>query len=243
MNNKYIIASIVLIAVVFISYVINFYFVLDQGISSDTSDWAALGDYVGGLLNPVLSFITIILLIKSLGIQVDANKNLIEQVDHTKKIDKIKSFETLFFHMLSSQRDIYDSLDVEFTILKRVKHSGDAVIEIENEIQKIRKKKGSDEEIASFLDSIDPSDKIYSLSRVFYVIVKMICEKLSDEEGFDVKDRRSHYESLINFTDFAHLRLIMICVQFLDYPSTIYIKENEEFSKVIYDLKLGYDLY
>lgn len=55
--SKYIVIAILAIFVVFISYAINFYLILGYAVSSDTAVWGQLGDYIGGLLNPTLSFI------------------------------------------------------------------------------------------------------------------------------------------------------------------------------------------
>jgi hypothetical protein len=74
-------------------------------------------------------------------------------------------------------------------------------------------------------------------------MVMMISEKLSDAEGFKFEDRKAHFLTLVNFTDFSQLRLIMVCVQFMDYQSTEYLKSSHELKSVIEELGLGYELY
>lgn len=44
-------------------YFVNFKLILGFPISNDTAVWGQLGDYIGGILNPVLSFFTIIFVI------------------------------------------------------------------------------------------------------------------------------------------------------------------------------------
>ena len=71
----------------------------------------------------------------------------------------------------------------------------------------------------------------------------LISEKLTESEKFSASDRKAHLKTLINFTDFAQLRLIMLTVQFMDYPSCKYLRESTEINEVIAELGLSYELY
>lgn len=71
----------------------------------------------------------------------------------------------------------------------------------------------------------------------------MISDKLSDSHGFDYEDRRSHILTLVNFTDFSLLRLIMISLQFMEYHSTEYLRENKDFNEVLKEVGIDYNLY
>jgi hypothetical protein len=84
---------------------------------------------------------------------------------------------------------------------------------------------------------------VYSVVRAFYVTVQMVSEKLADRNGFDFVDRRDRLMTLINFTDFAQLRLVLICLQFMSYPSTKYLRENIDFLAVLGELELKLDSY
>lgn len=53
------ISSFFAILLIMIPYIINFY---NNGISTDPEIWGQFGDYIGGLLNPVLSLINLIVL-------------------------------------------------------------------------------------------------------------------------------------------------------------------------------------
>ena len=53
---------------VVIFYVINFA-EFGVGLSKDPDDWAAFGDYVGGVLNPIVAFAALTILAFSVGIQ------------------------------------------------------------------------------------------------------------------------------------------------------------------------------
>lgn len=51
-------------------------------LSYEQSIWGSFGDYIGGILNPVLSFAAFILLLKSLSSQLDQiNSNRLRQID------------------------------------------------------------------------------------------------------------------------------------------------------------------
>ena len=114
---------------------------------------------------------------------------------------------------------------------------------IENEIERIRDIGGNDDKVREYLEAIDSQDQIFGLSRAFYIMVMVIANRLSASNGFSVEDRKAHFQTLVNFTDFSQLRLILICIQFMDYQSSKYISSSSEFKRVIEDLGLGYELY
>ena len=245
MINKYILAAVMIASAVCCSYVLNFYFKLGYVVSSDPGVWGQLGDYIGGLLNPVFSFMSFVLIIKSLTLQNDANVELRNEIKNTRKTEKLRSFETQLFHMIGSQRSSFESFKVdEIKDGVVVTSCGvEAVIVIEKELERLRSIPSSDEVIVEYLEKVDPTDQIFGLTRIFYNIVKMITEKLSDSNGFELDDRKSHYMTLINFTDFALLRLIMMSAQFMDYSSTEYLKGNLEFNATLDEVGLNYELY
>jgi len=246
MTNLMVIVSAILAMVgVICSYVWHFYYELNFGVSSDPAVWGQLGDYMGGILNPLLSFISIVLLIKSLSLQNQANKGLIDEIENTRKTEKIRSFEAQLFNMIDSQRLAFDALRIQFKQGKKTqtKLSTEAVIAIEDEIERLRSVRREDSDIEQFLDAIDTFDQLFRVTRIFYIMVKMITEKLSDSEGFTKKDRSIHFLTLINFTDFALLRLILINMQFSDYPSSHYLKNNREFNEALGEVGLQCGLY
>lgn len=244
-TNWYIVTSIALMLLVSASYILQFYFHLGFQLSEDTETWAQLGDFIGGILNPLLSFISIVLLIKSLTLQNEANIGLRKEIKSNEKTEKLRSFESLFFNLIDSQKKQFESFHIEKRIVaKTYKIYGvKAVVEIEDEIEKIRNKGGTDHDILVYLNDLDEFDQLFGVTRAFYVAVKVIDDRLSDTENFDKNDRLTHYNTLINFTDFSQLRLIFICIQFLDFESCKFIRSLDEFNEVITKLGLKYDLY
>lgn len=245
MLNRYIISAALIITIVFSIYFINFYIFLGYEISNDVEKWAQLGDYAGGIINPFLSFVSIVLLIKSLTLQNEANISLRNELKNNEKTEKLRSFETLFFNIINSQKQLFESFRIKLHTANGIISltSVEAVIAIENEIERIQEEGGEYEKIQEYIDYIDTHDQIFGLSRAFYIMVLIITDKLSEVEGFSKEDRKAHFQTLVNFTDFAQLRLIMICVQFMNYHSSEYIKSSNEFREVIEELGLSYELY
>lgn len=248
MNNKYIYSAIAAIVIVIGSYIFRFYFQLHHTVSDNVEQWAQLGDYAGGLLNPILSFISLVLLIKSLNLQNEANLDLRKELKTNEKNEKLRSFEAYFFNMLNSQKIAYDSFKLEFEnetgidVLVGV----EAVMKIEDDIDIILEDNNLDDvkdKISKYIETLDEKDKIFSMVRIFYIIIKMIDDKLSDNHGFTAEDRNKHYTTLINFTEFSLLRLIMISCQFLSCHPSAYINSHSDFNAILEDVGLSTSLY
>jgi len=249
-DRGYVIAAIAAIFLVVIFYVARFYFSLGYDISDKPSEWAALGDYLGGVLGPALSFISIVLLIKSLRLQNSANNSLREDLKNSERTEKLRSFEALFFNMIESQKELFKCLSISSEGNGESGFRGvEAVLWIERAVERLREtdELGTKEESAAavrqLLEDIDVTDQIFGLTRAFYIIVKLINERLSDDRGFSVEDRKSHILALVNFTDYAHLRLMLICVQFMTRPSVDYLRDNDDFVDVVNEVGLGFNLY
>lgn len=242
----YILSAIALIFAVYLIYFVRFFIVLGDEVSKEPSVWGQFGDYAGGALNPLLSFITIVLLIKSLSLQHEANSSLKKEIKNSKKTEKLRSFEVLFFNLLDAQKGLFDSFKIKIPDEnnKSEQLAGTkAVIAIEEMVGSMRESGKNNQEIADYLSELDEHDQIFGISRAFYILVMVVNEKLSDADGFSSGDRSAHYKTLVNFTDFAQLRLVMICAQFMEYESAKYIRSTHEFTNVIDMLGLSYEMY
>ncbi|SPO54698.1 conserved protein of unknown function [Pseudomonas sp. JV551A1] len=243
--NRYLWVASFLAAVVCGSYIFKFGLAEHYSISDNPEQWGQLGDYIGGLLNPSLSFISIVLLIKSLTIQNQANSDIRREIENTRKTEKLRSFESQLFHMVNSLRESFDKFRIKSEDPENIidEHASGAVIWIETKIENMRETSRENTEIVEFLNETDSSDQVFGLCRMFYHMVKLVSEKLSDSNGFSREDRNSHYLTIINFTDFALLRLIMMTIQFQDYESCKYIRNNSEFYEAISEMGMSYDMY
>lgn len=244
--NNYIWAAGIALLCAFSSYIFQFYIVLDLPLSKDQAVWGQLGDFVGGLLNPLFGFISIILLIKSLSLQNESNRKLIEQIENTKRTESLKSFENLFFNLIEVKNGYFSQFCVDINISateKKIFTKDVAVDKLERIIQHFRANAYTDEKILEFLVDINNKNNLFSQIRCFYVIVKLINDHLSDINGFTVEERKKYYRLLVNFTEFSHLRLIIMSMQFLDFESTRYLNSNMDFISVLSDLNLSLNPY
>lgn len=245
MLNRYLITAIGLMAAVVVSYIFQFYFNLGYELSEQPSDWVYFGDFFNGLVSPLLSFVSLILLIQSLNLQNQANTELRAEIQLNHKNEQLRTFETYFFGLIEAQKASFANFELEFKAGENVKILGGAcaIRELEDRIEYSRRRHATYTEIKEMLDKLDQDEHIYNSIRVFYNIVKMITERLSDANQFDETIRANQFQTLISFTEFSQLRLVMICMQFMDYPSADYLKNNQEFMAVLKELGGGTDQY
>ncbi|MBB1306205.1 hypothetical protein [Pseudoalteromonas sp. SR43-5] len=238
--NRYTIAAILFTISVWLAYFIQFKVNLGLPFSDKTEVWGQFGDFIGGVLNPTLGFVSIVLLLKSLTYQKTANDNLRTEINLIRQTEKLKSFESQFFNMLDSQKQVFDSFTIELNQANNsvVLRSADAVITLERTITHLKGNGKTDLEIGDFLKDSDEKDRMFGMIRTFYILVKITIEHLSDKNGFTEADRESHLSTLVNFTDFHLLRLILISKQFLDYDNVKYLNNCQELNNVFSEMKL-----
>ncbi|WP_462154850.1 hypothetical protein [Pseudoalteromonas piscicida] len=239
--NPYAAFAVVLTIFTWLAYWFNFSHIHGLPISDNVEVWGQFGDFIGGVLNPTLGFVSILLLLKSLDYQKVANDNLKTEIDLIRKTEKLKSFEAQFFNMLDSQKQVFESFTIELTQGKTavVLRSAEAVVTIERTVQHLREKGDSDAEIGQLLESSDEKDRLFGMIRTFYILVKITCDTLSNVNGFTAEDRKSHLLTLIHFTDFHLLRLILISMQFLNYSNVQYLNECSELNEVLNEVGLN----
>ncbi|NOR68498.1 MAG: hypothetical protein GQ532_02175 [Methylomarinum sp.] len=233
-SKKIILISVVAIAFAWLSYWYNFSYLNSYVISNKPENWGLLGDFLGGVLNPILTFFTIVLLVSSLSIQKESNSHLKSEIEKNERFEKIRSFESRFFNMIDSQKTIFNSfhLKVISSGEVNVKHTASAVNELESIIIDLKEANGNKEQIKKAIEALDDNDEIYSVIRTFCIMVKIVNNKITDANGFSLSDRAEYYETLINFTDYALFRLVVICIKYLDY-SVLDALKNDEFIAVI----------
>lgn len=74
---------------------------IDTRLSNDKDKWGVFGDYIGGVLNPILAFLSFIAVLFTIESQ---NK----QFKKSEENQAIQSFENLFTHMSTELAKIYD---------------------------------------------------------------------------------------------------------------------------------------
>ncbi len=245
MLNRYFITAVILMVVVIASFVIQFYFNLGYGISDKPSDWVDFSDFFNGIVSPLLSFMSLVLLIHSLNLQNQANKDLRAEVKLNQKNEQLRSFETYFFGLIEAQKASFTSFKLEFPSHLGAKNleGVSAIQELEDQIELMRDNNAQDADIEQALDEIDKDERIHNTIRIFYNIVRMITDRLTDANGFDESIRKGQFQTLISFTELSQLRLVMISMQFMDCEPAKYLRGNNEFMKVLKELGGGADLY
>lgn len=226
-------------------YVYHFYGTLNYGVSSTTDAWGQFGDYFGGILNPLLSFIALICLIQSLRLQNQANADLRAELKQTKQHEKLRSFNLLFFNIIEAQKTQIGNLSIKSGLgVASPKISGiDAILHLEEEIEALRESGASNKDIEVYLDEVDFKDCIFGMLRSFYLAAKLVSDRLNDAEGFSLAERSSHFQTLINFTDFSQLRLILMATQFTQGPYAEFLTSHSELKETLDAVGLKFDLY
>ncbi|HHH0776255.1 TPA: hypothetical protein ACPZG1_003060 [Yersinia enterocolitica] len=197
-----------------------------MGFSDDKGDWGTFGDFVGGVLNPLLTFITIVMLINSLKLQREANEILIKDERRQEKDLMLKRFEDSFYNLISSEREEFSSFSI--TINNTEFKSSNAVSEIEQAIWDFIQAQISDNgeceviEVRRFIDNIDneSSMSIFSMVRCVYVVFKVVKEKCPEEH------RDYYLDIFVNMMPVKLVNLVSIMSVYMDWKSISYINGN-----------------
>lgn len=111
--NKWTIALTALILILLSLYFINFH----DGLSSKNEAWGTFGDYLGGVLNPILGFASFIALLYTVRLQSEELKNSNEQLTRSasaqkemEKTQRLQQFEGLFTYMANELSKIHGQL-------------------------------------------------------------------------------------------------------------------------------------
>ena len=157
------------------------------GLSSDKGEWGTFGDFIGGFSNPIITFITMCMLIKSIDLQKDANMSIIEQNNHIKnseerqkELEDLRSFESTFYNLAEVARQEYSRLIIKDSSGKEHCESY-AVSHIEEEIIRLYKdniKMDVQSDFEAMFDKLDEQSSmgVFSSVRSFYILFKITTE-------------------------------------------------------------------
>jgi len=192
-----------------------------SGFSDSKGDWGTFGDYVGGVLNPILSFISIVMLINSINLQREANNSLIEDSKRQSKLEDKRSFEVSFYNLIEAEREEFKELELILPngTFKSVK----AVNELENYITNyIEVNNSTLSETSAILGGIDDASgmAIFSVVRGFYVLTKLINEKCP------IEDREHYIDVCVSLTPVKAINILVIAVVYFDWKNISYMKDN-----------------
>lgn len=204
-------------------YYLNFG--VDGILSSKTEVWGQFGDYVGGVVNPILSFFTIYLLIQSIALQRDSNESLINEINRQERLEEYKKFELRFFHLLESQENNFSRFSINAEEYEdgsvQTLSGGAAITFIEDELSILIKANIDKARVTEWLNGLDGDGSYFSLTRRFYLILKLV------NDNTNTKDERSDmYETLMNLTDTKIIVMIAIFSIYYDWDIMKYIKAS-----------------
>jgi len=161
--------AFVLTIAVFVAYALNFH----AGISNQNADWGTFGDFIGGTLNPIFGFISVVLLFYAVTLQRKELKGTKEALESqsksaeiTTEIELIKAMLDFFGAELKivENKELYCKRSL-FEIQESMYSTPRKIEELEKEVQSIQlilsKEQCRLEEMQKIvLDEIPPLDKL-----------------------------------------------------------------------------------
>jgi uncharacterized membrane protein len=82
-------------------------------LSGDPGSWGQIGDFIGGLINPIVGLGTVLLIFISIQIQRSELRATTKQLDDANKRSAKQNFEQSFFSWLSTYRELLNAMQAE----------------------------------------------------------------------------------------------------------------------------------
>ncbi|SJZ94978.1 putative phage abortive infection protein [Photobacterium toruni] len=102
------------------TYAIALGLIGNQSISLDSSSWGTFGDFMGGILNPVIALLAFYWLVESVLIQkteLSATQKILQETEQTQKKQQ---FENSFFSLLEQMNTVFTQLNTRLPEPKNV---------------------------------------------------------------------------------------------------------------------------
>lgn len=202
-------------------------------LSADKGDWGTFGDFVGGLTNPILTFITTCLLIGSINLQRKANDLLVDDSISQREREDVRFFETSFYSLVEAARNEYSNLSI-------VSDGGDLLREADavSFIEKLIVESPNVNDIGTIFDDLDERSnlRIVSAVRAFCIPFKLISENCPSAKKDMYRDIFGH---LIPVKMIHLLCLAESCTKwsFLSYPRSVGFFDVEAYKEYICAVK------
>lgn len=203
-----------------------------NGFPTDKAEWGTFGDFIGGVTNPILTFLSIIMLIRSLKLQKDANSSILSQNEQLlkdslrqKEIDDLRSFESSFYNLAEVARKGFENFKLTGWA-GEVYDSSFAVNFLEKHMLTQSNLKSPDELTKHFTKMDDVNAlAIYSVVRSFYVLIKFTNETCPEKHKNVYFDICNHIMPI----KFLHL----VCLSYVFGSGKIYeeMKRYEFFKR------------
>lgn len=240
MINKIILWVVSFLATILIGlYIYYFKFEVGLELSKSPEHWVWAADFFSGMLGTLQTFISVIFLVHTIGLQNKANTILETDAKNADLKRKMEVFETQFFNLIEAQRNLFDAMHLPLPTVEgdeKVFQGAKAVCLLEDILEdKTHQYK------LEIVENADVEDGIFSIVRSFFVIQKTIDKHLSDKNGFSRDDRKDLYETQVHFTSYAQLRLILVAMKYTDTYAAQHLVKNMLFLEVL--AELGYNDY
>ncbi|WBS00697.1 putative phage abortive infection protein [Pseudoduganella sp. SL102] len=102
-----------------VSLVGIYLWIFHHGLSSSHERWGQFGDFIGGLLNPTLSFLGLLALLATFSLQLKEYRLTAQQNEDSKKIALAQAsltaqqaFESSFYNLLALHNELLQSIDL-----------------------------------------------------------------------------------------------------------------------------------
>ncbi|HCG6618079.1 TPA: hypothetical protein NJ225_004697, partial [Vibrio parahaemolyticus] len=171
-----------LIALIPMVYLIWFYFINDLPLSTDSSIWGTFGDFIGGILNPLIALLAFYWLTQSVLIQkteLSETQKVLKETEKAQKEQALtqekKRFEDTFFSLLNQLNTVFDGLNERLIVMDRPQAS--KVMRLHGAV--IKSSIGNntiEQRVAKMRESSSDTSHYF---RVLYHILKFILENSS----------------------------------------------------------------
>lgn len=91
-------------------YTVWFFVINKQPLSSESNIWGSFGDFVGGVMNPIVALVALYWLTQSISIQKQELHDTRTVLEDQAKSDEIKRFEQTFFSLLNEHNSLLNLL-------------------------------------------------------------------------------------------------------------------------------------
>jgi len=233
MRKEIVFGALVIAGALFV-YAINFNEWL--GFSENKGDWGTFGDFVGGFSNPIITFITMCMLIKSIDLQKDANESIIDQntqiknsETRQKEIEDLRSFESTFYNLAEVARQEYSRLRIKDSNGNEYFESF-AVSYIEEEILHQHTDNiilGKPSDFLAIFNKLDEQSSmaLFSSVRSFYILFKITTEACPP-------NYQERYIEICNYTmPVRFLNLVCIAQAYSDWEILKLLTKHNFFEK------------
>ncbi|WP_318494770.1 putative phage abortive infection protein [Photobacterium leiognathi] len=160
------------------TYLIWFYFINKQGFSTDSSMWGTFGDFVGGLLNPLIALLAFYWLTQSVLIQkteLSETQNVLRETEKAQREQALtqekKRFEDTFFSLLNQLNAVHSGLS-ERLIVKDIPQAS-KISRLYNAVIKNGTGNSLDQRVTKMRESSSDTSHYF---RVLYHILKFILQ-------------------------------------------------------------------